>query len=146
MREPAGAERAQRSLPAGCIHHRLALAALSLLPWHGRHSTMAEQDLLYMSAQRAAALVRRRKLSPVELVEAVLAQIERIAPLNAFVTVLPEQARAAARAAEQAVMRGDALPPLHGVPVHVKDQVDIAGIRTTFGSAIFADNVPTRDD
>ena len=66
---------------------------------------MAEQDLTYMSAQRAAALIRRRKLSPVELVEAVLAQIERIAPLNAFVTVLHEEARAAARAAEQAVMR-----------------------------------------
>ena len=107
---------------------------------------MAEQDLNYMSAQRAAALIRRRKLSPVELVEAVLAQIERIAPLNAFVTVLHEQARADARSAEQAVMRGDALAPLHGVPVHVKDQVDTAGIRTTLGSAIFADNVPVRDD
>jgi aspartyl-tRNA(Asn)/glutamyl-tRNA(Gln) amidotransferase subunit A len=107
---------------------------------------MAEQDLLFMTAQQVAALIRRRKLSPVEITEAVLAQIERIAPLNAFVTVLHEQARAAACAAEQAVMRNDTLPPLHGVPVHVKDQVDTAGIRTTIGSAIFADNIPTRDD
>jgi aspartyl-tRNA(Asn)/glutamyl-tRNA(Gln) amidotransferase subunit A len=107
---------------------------------------MAEQDLNYISAQQAAALIRRRKLSPVELIEAVLAQIERIAPLNAFVTVLHEQARAAARTAEQSVMRGEALAPLHGVPVHVKDQVNTAGIRTTLGSAIFADNVPVRDD
>jgi len=107
---------------------------------------MAEPDLLYLSAQQAAAMIRRRKLSPVELTEAVLAQIERIAPFNAFVTVLYEKARTAARAAEQAVMRGEALAPLHGVPVHVKDQVDTAGIRTSFGSAIFADNVPNRDD
>jgi aspartyl-tRNA(Asn)/glutamyl-tRNA(Gln) amidotransferase subunit A len=107
---------------------------------------MAEEDLLYMSAQQAAAMIRRRKLSPVELTEAVLAQTERIAPLNAFVTVLWDEARAAARAAEQALMRGTALAPLHGVPVHVKDQVDTAGIPTTFGSAIFADHVPSRDD
>jgi aspartyl-tRNA(Asn)/glutamyl-tRNA(Gln) amidotransferase subunit A len=106
----------------------------------------AEPDLLYLSAQQAAAMIRQRKLSPVELTEAILAQIERIAALNAFVTVLHDQARTAARAAEQAVMRGEALAPLHGVPVHVKDQVDTAGIRTTFGSAIFADNVPARDD
>ena len=107
---------------------------------------MAEADLLYLSAQQAAAMIRRRKLSPVELTEAVLNQTERIQPLNAFVTVLWDEARSAARAAEAAVMRGDALAPLHGVPVHVKDQVDTAGIRTTFGSAIFADNVPDRED
>ncbi|HKD57428.1 MAG TPA: amidase family protein, partial [Hyphomicrobiaceae bacterium] len=98
---------------------------------------MAEADLLYLSAQQAAAMIRQRKLSPVELTEAVLNQTERIQPLNAFVTVLYDQARSAAHAAEAAVLRGDAPAPLHGVPVHVKDQVDTAGIRTTFGSAIF---------
>jgi aspartyl-tRNA(Asn)/glutamyl-tRNA(Gln) amidotransferase subunit A len=107
---------------------------------------MADEDLLSMSAQRAAAMIRRRKLSPVELTEAILAQIERIAPLNAFVTVLGDEARACARAAEEAVLRGEALAPLHGVPVHVKDQLETAGIPTTFGSAIFANNVPARDD
>ena len=104
-------------------------------------------DLLYLSANRAAALIRRRELSPVEYVDAVLTAIERAQPrLNAFVTVTAEQARRDARAAEQAVMSGADLAPLHGVPVSVKDQVDTAGILTTHGSAIFADNVPARDD
>src|SRR3954451_6538461 len=105
------------------------------------------EDLLFLSATQAAALIRRRKLSPVEYLDAVLAAIERLQPrLNAFVTVTAEQARAQAEAAERAVMAGEALPPLHGVPVSVKDQVDTAGILTTHGSAIFADNVPVRDD
>ncbi len=108
---------------------------------------MSDSDLLFMPALRAAALIRARQLSPVEYVRAVLAAIGRAQPqVNAFVTVLEEQALAAARQAEAAVMRGDALGPLHGVPVHVKDQVDTAGILTTHGSAIFADNIPQRDD
>lgn len=113
----------------------------------GEIATMADADLLFMPATRAAALIRRKALSPVELTQAVLAAIDREQPrLNAFVTVLHDAAMDAARRAEQAVMDGGDLPPLHGVPVHVKDQVDTAGIRTTHGSAIFADNIPARDD
>lgn len=108
---------------------------------------MSDAELLFMPATRAAALIRRKALSPVELTRAVLAAIGREQPrLNAFVTVLADQAMAAARAAEQAVMDGATLGPLHGVPVHIKDQVDTAGIRTTHGSAIFAENLPARDD
>jgi aspartyl-tRNA(Asn)/glutamyl-tRNA(Gln) amidotransferase subunit A len=108
---------------------------------------MPNDDLLFLTARQAAALIRRRALSPVEYVDAVLAAAESAQPrLNAFVTLVQEQARAAARAAEQAVMDGATLGPLHGVPVSVKDQVDTAGIRTTHGSAIFAENVPARDD
>jgi aspartyl-tRNA(Asn)/glutamyl-tRNA(Gln) amidotransferase subunit A len=108
---------------------------------------MPNDDLLFLTARKAAVLIRRRALSPVEYVDAVLAAAESAQPrLNAFVTLVHEQARAAARAAEQAVMDGATLGPLHGVPVSVKDQVDTAGIRTTHGSAIFAENVPARDD
>ena len=104
-------------------------------------------DLLFMPATTAAALIRARKLSPVEYVDAVLAAIDREQPrLNAFVTVMHEQARSDASAAEQAVMAGSPLGPLHGVPIHIKDLVDVAGVRTTHGSAIFADNIATRDD
>lgn len=104
-------------------------------------------DLLFMSANRAAALIRQKKLSPVELTDAVLTAADNAQPaLNAFATLTPDRARAAARAAEARVMAGDPLPPLHGVPVSIKDQVETAGIRTTHGSAIYADNVPTRDD
>ncbi len=103
-------------------------------------------DLLFLSAIDAASLIRRRKLSPVEYVDAVLAAIARTQPaLNAFVTVMAEPARAAARAAEAAVTAGAALGPLHGVPVSIKDLIDVAGVRTTHGSHIFADHVAAED-
>src|SRR5271169_1057719 len=103
-------------------------------------------DLAFTSAAELARLIARRELSPVELVDAALARIERAQPaLNAFITVTAEPARAAARAAEAAVMRGEALGPLFGVPFSVKDLVNTAGVRTTFGSAALADNVPWAD-
>ncbi len=104
-------------------------------------------DLLFMPASKAAALIRARKLSPVEYVDAVLGAIARQQPrLNAFVTVMDEQARADARRAEAAVMAHEKLGPLHGVPVTIKDLVDVAGVPTKMGSAIFADNVASKDD
>ena len=108
---------------------------------------MSETDLLYLPATKAAALIRRRALSPVEYVETVLAAIERAQPhLNAFATITADGARRDARTAEDAVMRGAALGPLHGVPVNIKDQVATAGVRTAHGTAIHADNIPTKDD
>ena len=103
-------------------------------------------DLAFASAAELAALVASRNVSPVELVEDALARIEASQPsLNAFVTVCAEEARAAAWEAEAAVMLGDPLPPLHGVPFAVKDLVNTAGVKTTFGSVALADNVPTAD-
>src|SRR5436189_6436493 len=66
-------------------------------------------------------------------------------PLHALITMCADDARAAAKAAEAAVMRGDTLGPLHGVPFAVKDLVNTAGLRTTFGSWALADNVPSAD-
>ena len=104
------------------------------------------EDLLFLSAVEAASLIHRRKLSPVAYVDAVLVAIERAQPrINAFVTVMADQAREAARAAETAVTSGAPLGPLHGVPVSIKDLIDVAGVRTTHGSHIFADNVATVD-
>lgn len=108
---------------------------------------MQDADLLFTPATAAAALIRSRKLSPVDYVEVVLHAIERQQPrINAFVTVTAEQARADARRAEQAVAAGEPLGPLHGVPVSIKDLVDVAGVPTKHGSAIFQDNVATADD
>ena len=108
---------------------------------------MADEDLRFLTATEAAALIRRRALSPVTLTRAILTAIEASQPrLNAFATVTAESALHDAAAAEQAVMRGDRLGPLHGVPVHIKDQVDTAGIPTRHGSAIFEGNIPARDD
>lgn len=108
----------------------------------------SDDDLCFTPATELATAIRRRDLSPVELTTAVLARIERLQPqLNCFVTVLPEQAMEAAKAAEQAVVStpADALPPLHGVPVTVKDLEETAGVRTTFGARHFAGYVPTRN-
>src|SRR5881398_650051 len=103
-------------------------------------------DLAFTSAAELAALIAQRVVSPVEIVDIVLDRIERTQPtLNAFITVCADNARAAAKAAEAAVMRGDALGPLHGVPFAVKDLVNTAGLRTTFGSWALADNVPSFD-
>lgn len=102
-------------------------------------------DIADLSAVDLADAIRRRAISPVEATEATLAGIEERRDLNAFITVTVEEARAQARAAEEAVMRGDDLPALHGVPYSVKDLVNTAGVRTTMGSRLFADNVPAED-
>lgn len=105
------------------------------------------EELCWLSATELARLIRRRKVSPVEVVDAVLARIERVNPqINAYVTVTAEGARRAARAAERALTRRSArLGPLHGVPFSVKDLVLTRGVRTTFGTPLFRDHVPTED-
>ena len=108
---------------------------------------MSNTDLLFTSAVKAAALIRAKKLSPVEYLDAVLKAVDEAQPrLNCFRVVMAEEARQEAKAAEAAVMRGEALGPLHGVPVSIKDLVDVKGAPTRHGSAIFADNPPAADD
>lgn len=95
----------------------------------------ASLDLLYAGAAEHARLVRERDLSPVELVEAYLGRIEARNPdLNAFVVLRAEAARAEAQAAEAALLRGDEVGPLHGVPISCKESIVSAGDRTTVGS------------
>jgi aspartyl-tRNA(Asn)/glutamyl-tRNA(Gln) amidotransferase subunit A len=102
----------------------------------------AGDELGFAPATELAGLIRARKLSPVELTRAVLDRIERLNPtLNAFVTVTAEAALAAARRSEQAVMSGEALGPIHGVPFSVKDLALTRGVATKFGSHIFAGRV-----
>ena len=100
-----------------------------------------------LTALEQAAVVRAREVSPTELVEHALARIEALDPgLGAFLAVAAERARAAAAAADRAVLAGNGLPPLHGVPTAVKDLNNTAGVRTTFGSPVLADFVPDVDD
>ena len=102
--------------------------------------------LEWTSATELAKLIRRGKLSPVELVDALLARIDRVNPsVNAYCTVSSDEARAAARDAEAAVRAGDELGLLHGVPYSLKDLTPTRGIRTTMGSMIFEHNVPDAD-
>ena len=107
---------------------------------------MNDIDLCFLSAIDAANAIRQKRLSPVTLVNAIIDRIDRIDPkLNAFCTPAFDSARQTAKVAEAAVKRGDKLGPLHGVPVAVKDVVATRGIRTTWGSRLNADNVPTED-
>ena len=108
---------------------------------------MASDELCWMPAAEMAAAIMRKKLSPVEVMRAVLARIERVNPrLNAIVTLTADQAMKDARAAERALMKkGAPLGALHGVPFSTKDLVITRGIRTTFGTRLYADNVPTED-
>jgi aspartyl-tRNA(Asn)/glutamyl-tRNA(Gln) amidotransferase subunit A len=94
----------------------------------------------------AAAAVRRGEVSPVDLVERVLARAAETEPdVHAYLTLDAEGARAAAAAAEGRVAAGEELGPLHGVPIGVKDLIDTAGLRTTYGSPLFEQHVPSAD-
>lgn len=102
--------------------------------------------LHFLGLTEAAALVRKKKLSPVELTRACLARVEELNPaLNAFITVTAEAALEQARAAEQEIARGGWRGPLHGVPIALKDLIDTAGVRTTAASAVFRERVPLQD-
>ncbi len=103
-------------------------------------------DLTGLPASELRAQIAARKLSPVELTRAVLARAEKLQPvLNCFITIAGDQALAAARVAEQAVMDGRPLGLLHGIPFAAKDLVNTAGVRTTFGSLLYENNVPKED-
>src|SRR5882757_4588207 len=103
-------------------------------------------DLCYLPASTLREKIATRDVSSVELMRAVLDRAERLQPvLNCFITLVPDQAMAAARAAEDAVMQGRPLGLLHGIPFAAKDLVNTAGVRTTFGSLLHAENVPAED-
>ncbi|HLW61702.1 MAG TPA: amidase [bacterium] len=107
---------------------------------------MDTTGLCYTPATELAGAIKNKKLSPVEVVDAVLARIDRLNPaLNAFCTVTADAARTAAKDAEAAVMRGDRLGILHGVPVSIKDLIMTKGVRTTWGSKMFEHYVPEED-
>ena len=103
-------------------------------------------ELCFQSAVQLASLVRSGELSARELLDAHLVQIERVNPqVNAIVTLTDELAMSQASAADESQARGEPLGPLHGLPVAHKDLVATAGIRTTWGSPIYADFVPSED-
>jgi amidase len=107
---------------------------------------MSAADICFLTATELARRIRTKELSAREVMQAHLAHIHRVNPhVNAIVTLLPEQAMAQASAADEALARGEAPGPLHGLPIAHKDLVLTRGIRTTFGSPIFKDHVPDQD-
>ena len=106
-------------------------------------------ELHFTGARRLARLIRTRKLSAVEAMRAFIARIERVNPkVNAIVTFVPEQALAAAKKLDRRLARKDGaagIGPLAGLPIAYKDMVPTKGIRTTFGSPIYAEHLPGED-
>jgi amidase len=108
--------------------------------------TASSADLCFLTAVELARLIRDKAVSAVEVLDAHLAQIERVNPrVNAVVTLAAGQARDSAKSADAALGRGEPLGPLHGLPVLHKDLQPTRGIRTTFGSPIYRDHVPETD-
>ncbi|QNB06540.1 amidase [Herbaspirillum frisingense] len=106
-----------------------------------------QENIVEKSAVELRRLIGSRQLSPVELLEACIARIETINPhINAITATCFERARGEARAAEQAVMAGQPLGLLHGLPIGIKDLEETAGLLTTYGSPLYRGNVPERDN
>src|SRR5438128_369769 len=111
-----------------------------------RNDTIVQSMETWLSALEIADLVRRKEVKPLEILDAILARLEAVNPiLNAFCLVTADVARVAAREAEIAVMKGEPLGPLHGVPLSVKDVLPTRGLTTTGGSRLFADFLPEED-
>ena len=105
------------------------------------------EPICFMSAVEMAGLIRAKKLSAREALAEHMRQIERVnAKVNAIVTLVPEMAAEAAAKADEMQVHNEKLGPLHGLPVAHKDLLETRGIRTTFGSPLFKDFVPTEDD
>lgn len=108
---------------------------------------MADDDLLRLTAVQLRGLIGARRLSPRELMDACIGRIEALNPaVNAIAATDFERARASAAAAEAQLMRGDPLPPLHGLPLGVKDLQDTAGLLTTCGNVALRGHVPREDN
>ncbi len=107
----------------------------------------SSEDLRFTPAVQLRDMIRNKLISPVELVGIFLDAIEKINPkINAYITVVPEMALRAAKDAESAIIRGEKIGPLHGIPVAIKDVTMTAGIRTTFGSKLFENFIPSEDE
>jgi amidase len=101
---------------------------------------MAAEELVRLTAREAVSRLKRREIAPADLIEAALARIARVEPaINALPTLCPDRARAAAAKIPPASL-------LAGLPIAIKDLTDVAGVRSTQGSPIYADHVPARSD
>src|SRR6266481_969148 len=118
-----------------------------LVPAQAGPSATPESEICFMSARQMADLIRQKKLSSREVIQAHVKQINRVnSKVNAVVTLVPEdQLMAQALAADESLAKGNWLGPLHGLPVGVKDLHETQGIRTTYGSPLHRDFVPDFD-
>lgn len=102
-------------------------------------------DLATLSIAELAPRIREGEISPVDVVDAAIAQAERLAHLNTFITPMFESARAEAKARQDAIARGDYRGPLDGIPIGIKDNIEVAGVRATAGTKALDANVASED-
>src|SRR5690625_229429 len=115
--------------------------------YEGAAPPMHSDEITYRPARELARMLRDREVSAREVVNSHLERIEAVGPaVNAVVTLCGERAMAEAHAADERLAAGASVPPLHGLPVAHKDTHETAGLRTTLGSRLLADNVPDRDE
>jgi aspartyl-tRNA(Asn)/glutamyl-tRNA(Gln) amidotransferase subunit A len=123
-----------------------AACASAAVTQNNAESASNAGDVVQLSLWEASELVQQGHASPVELTNACLARIDRLNPeLNAFITIMRDQALADAKAAETEIMKGKRRGRLHGIPVALKDLIDTAGVRTTAASAVFENRIPTEN-
>ncbi|HEY6341272.1 MAG TPA: amidase [Bryobacteraceae bacterium] len=121
-------------------------AGIGAAAWAVGPAFAQTQDLTGLTLKKASELLRSKAVSSVDLTQACLKRIEKYNPsINAFITITPESALAAAREMEAEHRRGKWRGPLHGIPIALKDNIDTAGVRTTGASELFKDRVPTED-
>lgn len=124
---------------------RQALAVLAAMPAAIGGSSLSSTPTEW-TLRQASEQIRARKISPVELTRASLDRVQKLnAKLNAFITIMAEQALVAARELEAEQQAGKWRGPLHGIPIGLKDLYDTSGVKTTCASAVFADRIPTED-
>jgi len=105
------------------------------------------EDICFMPAFDVAEKIKTQELSSQEITEIIIERIEKINPIiNAYCTPTFELARETAKKADEAVKKGEKLGSLHGIPTSIKDEMPIKGIRTTFGSKLYENNIPDEDD
>lgn len=103
-------------------------------------------ELLFETIETVSSFIREKKVSPVELTNLTLARIRELDPtLTAFITVMDEEAMKQAKQLEEELLKGEIRGPLHGIPIVVKDLLQTEGVRTTAGSRIFQDWIPSQD-
>lgn len=107
---------------------------------------MPYNEICYLTAREIREKIHNRELSAVEVMDAHLIQIEHVnSTVNAIITLHSDRAMDSAKAADAAIAKDEYIGPLHGLPTAVKDLTPTKGMRTTFGSPIFKDNVPNQD-
>ncbi|MBY8987943.1 MAG: amidase [Candidatus Lokiarchaeota archaeon] len=108
---------------------------------------MNKEEICFMSANDMVNVVKNQEITSEEITETIIERIEKINPIiNAYCTTTFDLAREMAREADKNVKKGIKLGPLNGIPISIKDETEVEGIRTTFGSKIFENNKPRRDD